>query len=140
MFVKGHKSGRGAKGKSGRKSKVEELKEYIKNHQEEIANETILMLAKTHIVNKLVNCPTAGDAKDIALPIYLKSVKDVKDLNIIMPKPILYAICSHNSTEEDNSDAEENKSGDRGNISEQNNLNHSLLDTLEPVGQDTKDN
>lgn len=128
-FQKGHKLSVGNKG-GGRKTKAEEFRAYIEAHKEEITNEAILNLAKIHIVNKLANNPALSDARDIALPIVLKNMKEVKDVNVLTPKPLLYAISNSNSDEEGLENEEKNQGDSGRNISVENNLNSGLLDSI----------
>ena len=78
MFPEGRKPGRGNEN-SGRKSKAEEFKVYIEKHKDEIKDEAISELAKSAI-HKVLTQQGSLVSKDIALPIYLKGVKEKVDI------------------------------------------------------------
>lgn len=122
--------GKGIKGRSGRKSKLEEVKNALAMHKEKVTQEALVELANNKVFEMLQQCKTIRDVQALGLPITLKGMKEVKDVNVITPKPILYAVQSSDLDQEDNVDEKENKMLPRRNVSKQNNLNSSILDTL----------
>lgn len=117
---------------SGRKTIGEELNGAV----EKITNEALIELAKQKVKLHLDKNLNFTQTKEMALPITLKGMTEVKDINVNLPQPILN-VYRNNSDQENNADEKENKNLPGRNRSIQNGFNHSLLDSPGAIGQST---
>lgn len=96
---KGPKQGTGVKGKSGRKSKEEELKIATENIKEKVTQEALIELANSKVYKCLGEAKNLRDVKDLGLPITLKGMTDKQENTLIAPKPLLYALLNNDKKE-----------------------------------------
>jgi|WetSurSiteA1Bulk_404760.scaffolds.fasta_scaffold56263_2 hypothetical protein len=83
MFVKGHKQGRG-NSNSGRQTKAEVVAGAIKS----ITNEALIELAKQRVFAEMGINDSYNATKDLSLPVVLKQMKEFKEINVKLPKPL----------------------------------------------------
>lgn len=76
MAWKGPKQGVGVKGKSGRKSKLEEVKNALAIHSEKVTQEALIELANNKVYQLLQTCGTIDEVKALGLPITLKGMTE----------------------------------------------------------------
>lgn len=75
-FQKGHKLGKGAKGRSGRKTKAEEIKIAVEKELEEITNHELAKLARSKVYKAIEKSKTFKEIKEMALPVALKDMTE----------------------------------------------------------------
>jgi len=70
----------GVKGRSGRKTKAEEMKRFVEDIKEKITNEALIELARSKVWKQISEIgDTPLGAKDFALPVYMKSMTEKID-------------------------------------------------------------
>lgn len=77
--MNGKVGGRGNKN-SGRKKKAEELRIYIEKIKEQITNDALVELSRKTVYTAIKEYPSIITAKELALPIQLKSMTDKKEV------------------------------------------------------------
>ncbi len=128
-FQKGHQLSKGLKN-SGRKTKLEEVREAIANVKEEITQEALIKLANSKVYQHLNNATKFSEVREMGLPITLRGIVERKETTLILPIPILddVYVQNDNGNKENQSNEEENQSSAGGNISEQDHLNPASTD------------
>ena len=120
----------GKKGRSGPKKREIIVKEVMAMIEKKVTQEALVELANNKVFEMLGQCKTIRDVQALGLPITLKGMKEIKDVNIITPKPLLYAI-QNSDSDDTNIQDEETDKGDTGrDIGIENNINTGLLDSL----------
>ena len=108
----------GKKGRSGRKTKAEEIEIIKEQIEENITQEMLIKLANSKVYGALTGASKLEDIKSLGLPITLKGMTEKSESTINLPQPILYGISGHDSHKQDNADVQEDKSGAGGDISQ----------------------
>lgn len=71
----------GIKGRSGRKTKVQEIQRAIKDIKEKVTQEALMELANQKVYAALRACKTIRDIQALGLPISLKGITEKKELS-----------------------------------------------------------
>lgn len=71
----------GVKGRSGRKTKVQEIQRAIKDIKEKVTQEALMELANQKVFAALKQCNTMKDIQALGLPISLKGITEKKELS-----------------------------------------------------------